>query len=183
MATTNETATDGGIVLGFLRREWPYLAMLVLALLGIGYTNLAPRPTADYWQVLVPLFAVICVAGQWRRARDEKGRWRLIWTQALHWGALLVAMRLMFLPQLQNMMNSDMIGLGILALLALGTFLAGVHAGAWQICVVGVVLALAVPAIATLEQAIFLVLLVVLAIAGVVAAFVWYRRRPDAPAD
>lgn len=180
-ATDDWTANDTKTPLW--RRELPYLAMLALALLGIGYTNLSPRPTADYWQVLVPVFAVICVAGQWRRVANEQGRWRLIWTQALHWGALLLAMRLMFLPDLQRMMSSDTIGLGILALLALGTFLAGVHAVTWQVCAVGVVLALAVPAIAFLEQAILLAVLIGVIVIGLVAAFLWHRRRANATLD
>ena len=52
---------------------------------------------------------------------------RLIWTQALHWLAFLVAMNSGLLPNVQNMLNSDATGLAILLLLALGTFVAGVH--------------------------------------------------------
>jgi hypothetical protein len=39
-----------------------------------------------------------------------------------------------------------------LTVLALGTFTAGIHIASWCICLVGVVLALGVPAIAWLEQ-------------------------------
>jgi hypothetical protein len=76
----------------------------------------------------------------------------LIWTQALHWGAVLVAMHLMFVVDVSRMMNADASALAALTVLALGTFTAGVHIAAWRICLVGVVLALAVPAIAWLEQ-------------------------------
>ena len=49
-------------------------------------------------------------------------------------------------------------------LLALGTFVAGVHVS-WQICVLGLIMALCVPAIAWLKQsALFLLLAVVLLI-------------------
>jgi hypothetical protein len=46
----------------------------------------------------------------------------------------------------------------LLALLALSTFVAGVHAHAWRICVIGVVLGLALPAVAWVDQAAILLL-------------------------
>jgi hypothetical protein len=52
-------------------------------------------------------------------------------------------------------------------LLALGTFVAGVHIQAWEVCGLGAVMALSVPAIAWVEQSALILLLgggVVLAI-------------------
>ena len=78
---------------------------------------------------------------------------RLVWTQVQHWGAVLLAMHLMFVADVSRMMNTDASALAALTLLALETFTAGVHIGAWRICLVGVILGLGVPAIAWLEQA------------------------------
>jgi hypothetical protein len=65
---------------------------------------------------------------------------------------------LVLLPAVQKMLTSTATGLGLLVLLALGTFVAGVHVS-WQICVLGLIMALCVPAIAWLtESALFLVL-------------------------
>jgi hypothetical protein len=156
--------------------QTPYLIMLMLALAGVAYTSLAPWPTALYWQILAPVFGVICVASEWKKVHEE-ARWRLVWTQALHWGAVLVAMRIMFYPDVQRMLNSQATGLMILGILALGTVLAGVHAAAWEVAAVGVVLALAIPAAAMIEQmTLMLLLLSVLALAGV-ALFFWIRSR------
>jgi hypothetical protein len=79
---------------GLLKREWPYLLVVVLALFGIAYTSFSRTPMALYWIVLAPLMGVICVVTRWRDIRDRDERLRLIWTQALHWLAVLVATHL-----------------------------------------------------------------------------------------
>ena len=84
---------------------------------------------------------------------------RLIWTQGLHWAAVLAAINLMYVADVGQMMNADARALAMLTLLALGTFTAGVHVAAWRICLVGVLLALSVPAIAWFEQRTLLLLL------------------------
>src|SRR5262249_24609416 len=103
-------------------------------------------------------------------------RLHLIWTQALHWGAVLVAMHLMFVADVSRMMNADASALATLTVLALGTFTAGVHIAAWRICVVGIVLALGVPAIAWLEQSALLLLLIAIVVVAVIAPFFWHRK-------
>jgi hypothetical protein len=71
------------------------------------------------------------------------------------------------------MLSADATGLTILTLLALGTFVAGVHIQAWQICVLGAVMALGVPAIAWIERSELLLLLAVLALAAIGLALWW----------
>jgi threonine/homoserine efflux transporter RhtA len=136
----------------FLAREWPYLLMLILALFGVAYTSFSKTPMTMYWIALAPFIGVICVVTRWRDAENREQRLRLIWTQALHWGAVLLAMHLMFVADVSRMMNADGSALAALTVLALGTFTAGVHIGAWRICLVGIVLGVGVPAIAWLEQ-------------------------------
>jgi hypothetical protein len=74
-------------------------------------------------------------------------------------------------------MNSDASALVLLKVLALGTFTAGVHVAAWRICVVGVVLALAVPAIAWLDQATLLLLLIATALVAIFVLYFMYKRQ------
>src|SRR5260221_4607258 len=131
----------------FVVREWPYLLVLILAIFGVAYTSFSKTPITTYWIVLAPFIGLICVITRWRDAENREQRLRLIWTQALHWAAVLVAMHLMFVADVSRMMNADASALATLTVLALGTFTAGVHIAAWRICVVGIVLALGVPAI------------------------------------
>jgi hypothetical protein len=161
----------------FLVKEWPYLLVLILVVFGVAYTSFAKTPITTYWIVLAPFIGLICVIARWRDAENREQRLHLIWTQALHWGAVLVAMRLMFVADVSRMMNADASALATLTVLALGTFTAGVHIRAWRICVVGIVLALGVPAIAWLEQSALLLLLVAIVAVAVIAPFFWHRKR------
>src|SRR5215510_6758842 len=111
------------------------------------------------------------------RRRKPEQRLHLIWTQALHRGAVLVAMHLMFVVDVSRMMNADARALAALTVLALGTFTAGVHIAAWRICLVGAVLALGVPAIAWLEQSALLLLLAAVVVLAAIAPFFWRRKR------
>jgi len=159
----------------FLVGEWPYLLVLVLALFGVAYASFARTPMTIYWIVLAPIIGLICVVTRWREAASREQRVRLIWTQALHWLAVLVAMHLMFVADVSRMMNTDASALAALTVLALGTFTAGVHIAAWRICLVGIVLALGVPAIAWLEQSALLLLLVVVIVVALIAPFLAHR--------
>lgn len=155
----------------FWLRELPYAAILVLAIFGIAYTSYSKRSIVGYWEFLAPVICVACVASGWPHASDKEARLRLVWTQALHWLAFLVAMNLVLLTSVQQIMNANATGLAILMLLALGTFTAGVHILAWQICLVGVVMALGVPAIAWMEQSALLLAAGTLLLLGIGLAF------------
>jgi hypothetical protein len=161
----------------FLIRDSPYFAMLALALFGVAYTSTARQAMTTYWIVLAPFFAVICVITRWRDVKGKAPHWHLIQTEALHWLAVLVAMYLVFVADVKQMMNSDASALVLLTVLALGTFTAGVHVAAWRICLVGVVLALAVPAIAWLDQATLLLLLIAIALVAIVVLYFMYKRQ------
>ena len=156
----------------FLMREWPILLMLNSGTFWRCVHAASPKtPMTMYWIALAPFIGVICVVTRWRDAENREQRLRLIWTQALHWGAVLLAMHLMFVADVSRMMNADGSALAALTVLALGTFTAGVHIGAWRICLVGIVLGVGVPAIAWLEQSALLLLLVVVVLVAVIAPF------------
>jgi hypothetical protein len=159
--------------------DLPYIVMLSMAILGIGYVTFTGEPTPYYWGLLAPLYCAICIFAGWRHAEDKSARIALVWTQALHWLATLVAMYLIYLPQVRDVANNNAAGLSLMCVLALATFLAGVHAKAWQICVVGAILAIAVPAIAWIQQSSLLIVVVFLGLLFV-GATLWsttYREK------
>jgi hypothetical protein len=88
----------------------------------------------------------------------------------------MFAMYLVFMTSVEKMMNSDANALTVLVALALGTFTAGIHAEAWRICVVGIVLGLAIPAIAWLETSTLLILLVLVVL--VTLAVLMFSHNP-----
>ncbi len=135
----------------FWLRELPYIAVLTLTILGVAYTSASRKPLIGYWEFLAVAIGLVCVTTGWLHIHDPKARFRMVWTQALHWLAFLVAMNIVLFPNVQKMLNAPATGLTLLMLLALGTFVAGVHVS-WQICVLGIIMALCVPAIAWLAE-------------------------------
>ena len=172
---------DDSRKVGFLRRTLPFVALLVLAIVGVAYTNISQRPLAGYWEFLALVTGIVCVLTQWSSARDKQPRIRLIITQALHWVAILVTMNIVLLSGVQSMLPAPATGLVLLTLLALGTFLAGVNFLSLQICFLGVAMAVAVPAIAWFKQSALFLLLGAILVIGLVVAF-WPRRAGERPA-
>jgi hypothetical protein len=161
-------------------KELPYGIVLVLTLIGVAYTSFTKRPTTAYWEFLVPVTGALCIWSGWRSAREKNEELRLIWTQVAHWLAFFAAMNLLLLPSVQAMVNADATGLAVLLLLALGTFVAGVHIPAWQVCMLGVVMALFVPAIAWIEKAALIILLAVIVLVGAGTMFWWIGSKRQA---
>jgi hypothetical protein len=166
--------------LSFLLRQWPYFVMLALALFGVAYTSVTRQGMTTYWVALAPIFGVVSVAAGWREAEGPREKWRLVRTQALHWGAVLAAMYLVFIGDVSRMMSTDVSALTVLTVLALGSFTAGIHADAWRVSLVGVILALGVPAIAWLEESTLLILLVVVVLLALAAMVLLRERRNTA---
>ena len=101
----------------------------------------------------------------------------MISTQGLHWLAFLVVMNLVLLPSVQRLFSADATGIAIFTLLTLGTFTAGVHVFSWQICLLGLVMALGIPAIAWIENFALVFVVIVAAVLAIVAVFWWHRRE------
>jgi hypothetical protein len=157
--------------------ELPYLLILLLAVGGAGYVSMTRAAIVHYWDFVAVVIALVGIVIGWRGAVTRSARWRVVWTQGLHWAAFLVAMNLVFLPSLQSILNADSTSLTVLLLLALGTFVAGVHMGAPLMCANGVVMALIVPAVAWLDQSALLITLVLIAAAAIAATVLWIRHE------
>jgi hypothetical protein len=164
---------------GFWLRELPFSLVLVLTLIGVAYTSFSKQPITVFWELLAPLIALVSIATGWKNATDSQSRTQLIGTQALHWLAFLVVMNLMLLPTVQRDFSAQATGLAIFTLMALGTFTSGIHVLSWQVCVLGLIMALGIPAIAWIQNA---ALISVLAIGVVVAIAVvlWLHFRSTA---
>jgi hypothetical protein len=156
----------------FWLRELPYIVVLALTILGVAYTSVQQQPLIGYWEFLAVATGFVCVTTGWLHIHDPDARFRMVWTQALHWLAFLVAMNIVLLPDVQRMLAAPATGLSLLMLLALGTFVAGVHVS-WHICALGIAMALFVPAIAWLTESSLLLVLGLVALIGVGMTFWW----------
>ncbi|MFG1480764.1 hypothetical protein V5F53_19215 [Xanthobacter sp. V4C-4] len=157
--------------------EIPHLVILALTIGGVAYISLMRKPLEHYWEVVAVAIAGVSILGGWPRARTAHERWRLVWTQALHWGAFLIAMRLVFLPSVQAIADIDSTNLVVLLLLALGTFVAGVHAPSWRMALNGVVMGACVPAVAWLDRSALVLALAALVLGALLLALLWHHLR------
>jgi hypothetical protein len=164
----------------FWLRELPFTIVLILTLAGVAYTTFARRPIAGYWEILAPIIGLVCVATGWQEAGDRTGRLRLIVTQALHWGAFLLVMNILLLSSVQQLFNAQTTALAIFTLLALGTFTAGVQVLSWQVCLLGAIMAIGVPAIAWIENSALLATLIIAAVVALAVVLWWNWRMPRA---
>lgn len=162
--------------LSFWIRELPFSIVLILTLLGVAYISFSKKPITGYWEILAPLIALICVGYGWHSAPDTRARLWLIAKQVLHWFAFLVVMNIMLLDSVQRMFTAGTTGLTIFTLLALGTFTAGVHVLSWQVCMLGLIMAIGVPAIAWVENSAFIFVLLAAVILGIGAVLWWHFR-------
>jgi hypothetical protein len=163
--------------------EWPivkqwflddilFIAMLLLALAGVIF-----RLPVSYWIILTPVFGLISIAEGWSHFSTRNERLDLAYRVAAIWGALLLAIYLLYNSGVQGVMNANATSLAMITLLALGTFVAGVQARVWQICAVGGFLFLAVPGVGWLDQSPLLLAAatcLIIALGGVVW---WVRQR------
>jgi hypothetical protein len=173
------SSNDPGMA-GFLQKQLPYIAVLTLAVSGVAYTNMTRQPLVGYWEFLALAMGILCVVTEWAALDEKQARFRLIWTQAMHWAAVLVTMNVMLLPGVQQLLPALATGLVLLMLLALGTFLAGLNLRSLQICFLGIALALAVPAISWLKQSVLLVILAAVFLIGLGMTF-WLRQGDRQP--
>ena len=90
----------------------------------------------------------------------------MVVTQVLQWAAVLVSMYLLTVSDVQRALAANATGLMLLTVLALGVFVSGLDLRAWKLCVTGAFLAVSVPAIAWIQHAALLLLLIGIALIG-----------------
>ena len=163
--------------LSFWIRELPFTLVLLLTIAGVAYTSFSKHPILIYWEILAPIIGLVCVWYGWPSANDNTARLRLIGTQVLHWLAFLLVMNMVFLPSVQRVFNATSTGLAIFTLLALGTFTAGVHIFSWQVCLLGLIMAFGIPAIAWIENSALLLVLLAAVVLGIGAVIWWHWRE------
>jgi hypothetical protein len=168
--------------MSFWLRELPFALVLILTTLGVAYTSFTKQPIVGFWELLAPLLALVCVGSGWTSANDKTARLILIGSQVLHWLAFIVVMNLLLLPSVQRNFTANSTAIAVFTLLALGTFTAGLQVYSWQVCALGLAMALAVPVIAWIENS-ALAVVVIFALMLAVGAVVWWHWRKNARTD
>jgi len=142
---------------------------LGLSYLGVAITYIHADLAYLYWFTLIPVFAAVCIAIEWFRVREQQIeiKWRSwVGKQLLHWGGLLIAVELVYSLFDAGRIPRTTSGLVILLLLALTTFLYGVHLD-WRFIVVGLFLAISYLIMAYFVTYVWLLLLIAILIMAV----------------
>ncbi len=157
--------------------EAPYLAIVLIGIVGICWTSFFRQPSAGYWVIMTPVTALLCVAVGLAAAPHGRGRVEMVAIQAAQWAAVLVAMFLINLSNVGGLATSDALGGMMLTLLALGVFISGLDLRAWRLGVAGVFLAIAVPLVAWFEQAALLFVFIGAVLIALGLVFWWGRGK------
>jgi hypothetical protein len=140
--------------------------MLVAGFAAIAASDVSASGSRLYWTILVVAFGAIALAADWhhsgRGAIDARASTRII----LHWFGVFVTVQLVYYFVASGRFANADTGLANGLILALGTFLAGVH-GTWRLVIIGIALALATAAVAFVEE--YLWVLFAVAILAIVA--------------
>jgi hypothetical protein len=169
--------------MSFWLKELPFSLVLIATMIGVAYTSFSRQPIVLYWEILAPAIGLVCIAAGWHNALDKGARVRLVATQTLHWFAFLLVMNMMLLPSVQISFSASATGLAVFTLLALGTFTAGVNALSWHVSLLGLIMALCIPAIAWIQNSALIVVLVIVTVAVIAVVFWWSWHRLRSPAS
>lgn len=152
------------------------VAMLLFGFIGIAALDDTGTGSEVYWSLLVIGFGIASVVVEWVHIDDEFRWGRGTLTVILHWIGVLVAVQFVYLFIAEGRTAGAVPGLVNGTLLALGTFLCGVHRD-WRLVVIGAALGVATAAVAVISRylwVLFLLAVVALAITFLVGRF---RRR------
>jgi len=121
-----------------------FYLMILLAWIGAIYTTFSVENSRWYWQWLIPIFGLICIATQWSNVEPTlKARALMVLRQILHWGVVLLMSRLIFMASGQvnsiDALDDRQASFVLMFTLTLSTFLAGIYFD-WRLCVVAVFL-------------------------------------------
>ncbi|HMQ91632.1 MAG TPA: hypothetical protein PKA33_04800 [Amaricoccus sp.] len=148
------------------------LVLLALAFAGIAASDVSAAGTQSYWTLITLIFALASFAVDWQHSGPDFRGSRSAVRLGLHWAGVFAAVQIVYFFIASGRLANADTGLVNGLILALGTFLCGVHVS-WRLMVLGLALGLATGAVAYVEQ--YLWVLLGLALLAVVALLLGTR--------
>lgn len=155
----------------------PYLILYAIAIVLIAMTDSDPLSAKPSWGYFIPLIGVVSALSGWSRyaGRDWEQHAQYLLKQVLHWGALLLVIRLLFLTDVQHFLRAEDDGFVIVYLVGLTSILAGIYLD-WKMAIFGLFLISSGVVIAFLDDNVLLLTLGGMGLAAViVTALLWIR--------
>ncbi len=111
-----------------LRRILVVGLLWILVMIGLFLTNISHEKARFYWSAMFPIFGLVSIWHELMgRGRGIAPVWKMLAVQALHWLGPIIAVRIIFLQLARGQMDADAVALVTLLILAVTSFLAGVH--------------------------------------------------------
>jgi len=107
---------------------------------------------------MIPVFALSSIVLEWSRyTRGEIDGFHFVHQQLLHWTAVFIAIKLIFILLQLGRLPSNATAFVLMTVMSLSTFLAGIYIG-WRFLVLGVFIALATIFAAYLEAYVWILI-------------------------
>lgn len=155
-----------------------FIGIVFLALLGVGITNYRVDNAYSYWSYMLVFLALMTTAwGGWRSKKLgllQGGK--LLYQQAILWGAALIAVAVIYRLLEAGRINVDTTGLLVLLMLTFATFVDGMLVS-WKLYVVGALLLLTLLMAAYVGQFLWIILLAAVVLIALVLIFVVWKIR------
>ncbi len=163
----------------------PYAVLYVVALGLVAMTSHNAAGTSIYWQMFIGLIALVSIVAGWRFASEPGNSVPLyMLKQVLHWGALVLVIRLLYTHNLQDFLNDNQDGFVTIYMIGLASVLSGIYLD-WRMALFGLFLLLSGVGMAWIDNNAMLITLIGGAAAvGVVISLLFRRRgKPELSSD
>jgi hypothetical protein len=150
----------------------PYILIYGATIWLVAMTDRDSAKAATYWQYFVPIVGLVSVIGGWGKATESKGKYLM--EQVLHWGALLLVIYLLFLPDMEQFLNAESHGFVIAYMLGLAAILSGIYLD-WKMAVFGLFLLASAVGIGFLDENALLITLIGVGIAAILVTLLIRR--------
>ena len=162
---------------GWKTQFYVLCAMLLMALVGMGLSQAMENGAWAYWLFVVVVYAGL---GLWRSTRKAKQEGKpvkaLISRELTHWSVLLAFLGILLLLERREIIDRESASDFALLLLAFSCCLAGLHFD-WLLLIMGIVLAVMLVAMSTLEQYTIVLWVIMIAVTIGAAAFFYLRSK------
>ncbi len=134
------TTAPGPSITSKLLWGLPYIVIYAIAIWLIALTNRDPGSAQGHWEWFIPVVALVSIIGGWK-SMDRAGNNFLVYLfkQALHWGALMFVLTMLFLPDVNHFLNAESNGFVVIYLLGLTALLSGIYFD-WKMALFGIFL-------------------------------------------
>jgi hypothetical protein len=153
---------------------WLFCVLLGLALIGMGLTQATEGGGTLYWLIVLWVYALFSLVRAWLQAKQRhESIWSEIHLHLLHWLGALVALHIILVLEHHDILARDAASDVSLVVLALASYLAGLHFERLFV-LIGIILAIMAVVGAFVEQ--YTLWLIVIP-ASLVAAWLFLKSK------